>query len=97
MPHWCHRTSRRAQIGVLIVLLLVPLALAAHTHQGSVASDSCATCAAVHHTPTLATSQPDTAESPLRPVAFVIHRCSVRAVADRAAPSGRGPPTLAVS
>ena len=92
-----HRALRRASIGFLLALLLVPLALAAHTHRDSVASDSCATCVAVHHTPTLAAPSPAVAASPVRLVALVPQRPSARVSAERLVPSGRGPPILTVS
>jgi hypothetical protein len=92
-----HRASRRASVGFLFALLLVPLALAAHTHRDSLASDSCATCVAVHHTPTLAAPSPAVAASPVRLVALVPQRPSARVSAERLVPSGRGPPILTVS
>ena len=92
-----HRALRRASIGFLLALLLVPLALAAHTHRDSVASDSCATCVAVHHTPTLAAPSPAVAASPILLVALGPQRPAVHASADRVAPTGRGPPILTVS
>src|SRR5262245_19113220 len=87
-----HRTVRRASIGLLLALLLVPLALGGHTHRDRVASDSCAACVAVHHTPTLAAPPPGVAASPIRLGALGPQLLGLRASAVRVAPSGRGPP-----
>ena len=92
-----HRVVRRASIGFLLALLLVPLALAAHTHRDSVASDWCATCVAVHHTPTLAAPTPGVVANPVRLVAPVPQRPGVRASGERVVPSGRAPPIRTVS
>jgi hypothetical protein len=92
-----HHTVRRASIGFLLALLLVPLALGGHTHPDKVASDSCAKCVAVHHTPTLAAPPPGVAASPILLVALGPQRPAVHASADRVAPTGRGPPILTVS
>jgi len=88
---------RFASIGFLLALLLVPLTLATHNHSGSVASDSCARCVAVHHTPTLATPPPGVIASWAGRVAVVSRPPDVRVWAERMALSGRGPPTPAVS
>ena len=97
MQPFRHRVVRRAGIGFLLAVLLVPLALAAHAHRDRVASDSCATCVAVHHTPTLAAPPPGVVASPVRLVALLPQRPDVRASGERVVPCGRAPPILTVS
>ena len=92
-----HRTVRRASIGFLLVLLLVPLALAAHTHPDSVAPGSCATCIVAHHTPTLAASMPTVVATPVQCITVASQPAGAPAWTERVAPSGRGPPVLTLS
>jgi hypothetical protein len=92
-----HRTVRRASIGFLLALLLVPLALAAHTHPDSIAPRSCATCIVAHHTPTLATSLPAVVAGAVQCIAVASQPTRAPAWTERVAPSGRGPPVLTIS
>jgi hypothetical protein len=92
-----HRTVRRASIGFLLALLLVPLALAAHTHPDTVAPGSCATCIVAHHTPTLATSLPTVVARAVPCIAVASQPTAAPAWTERVAPSGRGPPVPTLS
>jgi len=92
-----HRAAGRASIGFLFVLLLVPLALAAHTHPGSVAPGSCATCIVAHHTPTLAASVPTVVATAVHCIPVASQPTGAPAWTERVAPSGRGPPALTFS
>jgi hypothetical protein len=91
------RSTRRASIGLLLALLLVPLALAAHTHSDSVAPGSCATCIVAHHTPTLAASLPAVVGGAVQCIAVASQPTGAPAWTERVAPSGRGPPVLTIS
>jgi hypothetical protein len=91
------RTARRASIGFLLALLLVPLALAAHTHPGSITSGSCATCIVAHHTPTLAASVSAVVATAVQCVPLATRPAGVPAWTEAVAPSGRGPPALTLS
>ena len=92
-----HRTAGRASIGFLLVLLLVPLALAAHTHPGSVAPGSCATCIVAHHTPTLAAAVPTVFATAVQCIPLATQPAGAPAWTEAVAPSGRGPPLPAIS
>lgn len=92
-----HRTARSASIAFLLALLLVPLALAAHTHPGNAAPGSCATCIVAHHTPTLATSLPTVVARAVPCVAVASQPTAAPAWTERVAPSGRGPPVPSLS
>ena len=92
-----HRTAGQASIGFLLVLLLVPLALAAHTHPGSVAPGSCATCIVAHHTPTLAASVPTVVATVVHCIPVASQPTGTPGWTERVAPSGRAPPVLTLS
>jgi len=92
-----NRRSARASIGILLVLLLVPLALVAHTHPGSVAPGSCATCIVAHHTPALAASLPTVVASSVQCVPLASQSAGSPAWTETVTPSGRGPPVLTLS
>ena len=92
-----HRTAGRASIGFLLVLLLVPLALAAHTHPGSVAPGSCATCIVAHHTPTLAASTPTVVAASVHCIPVASQPTAAPSWNERLAPSERGPPVPTLS
>ena len=91
------RTGHHASIGFLLALLLVPLALAAHTHPGSIPPGSCATCIVAHHTPTLAASVSAVIATAVQCVPLVTRPAGVPAWTEIVAPSGRGPPALTFS
>jgi hypothetical protein len=91
------RAARGASIAFLVGLLLVPLALAAHTHSDSVAPGSCATCIVAHHTPTLATSLPAVVARAVPCIAVASQPTAAPAWTERVAPSGRGPPVQSLS
>ena len=91
------QTAGRASIGFLLVLLLVPVALAAHTHPGSVTPGSCATCIVAHHTPTVGASLPTVAATSIQCVPLASRPADVSAWTEIVTPSGRGPPALTLS
>ena len=92
-----HRRKRRALswVGsvVLAALLLVPLALGGHHHDGGTASRACATCVVVQHSPAVQAPPLGVVAPAFRTLSF--RRSAPRVVARlSASPAhGRAPPS----
>jgi hypothetical protein len=89
------RFRRRATIGFLVALLLVPVALSAHNHASEASSTHpCAACTVTHHLPILSTA----GAAPLVVAVVCTAAGAPRFVApsrvDRAPRIGRAPPSF---
>src|SRR2546422_1104470 len=89
------RAVQRAGVLLLTVLLLVPLALRGHRHEGDRASTSrpCATCVAALHSPAVSPVGSALASPLFQALALATTPAAAAARPERRPHSGRAPPT----
>lgn len=89
------RGTRTAGIGLLVVLLLVPLALSAHGYTAHHDARPCAVCVVAHHSPAITTPVVAVASAFVAAVAPVLVGLAPETRAARSVHSGRAPPHAA--
>jgi hypothetical protein len=89
--------TRTAGIGLLVVLLLVPLALSTHGHAAHHDARPCAVCVVAHHSPAIATATVAVTSAFVAAVTPVVVGLALETRAAHSVHSGRAPPRAALT